>query len=286
MWCHVVDQAASWYNDAVMEEGWAHDVDIDRPSSARMYDYFLGGSHNFAVDRAAAEQVLGAMPNVRELAAVNRSFLGRVVRYLLDLGIGQFLDVGSGIPTVGNVHEIAQRADPPAKVVYVDNDPVAVAHSQNLLADDPLARAIAGDLTHPRAILDNADLRATLDFNRPIGLLLMAVLHFIPDEQAYPAVAELVAALPSGSYLAISHGAATSFRPDQADAVSTVGDVYRRSTAGDVPARGPAEVKRFFSGLELVEPGLVWVSQWTGGQPATEESDERLGVVGGVARKP
>jgi hypothetical protein len=269
-----------------MEEGWANDVDIDRPSSARMYDYFLGGSHNFAVDRAAADQVLAAMPNVRELAAVNRSFLGRVVRYLLDLGIRQFLDIGSGIPTVGNVHEIAERADPPAKVVYVDIDPVAVAHSQSLLAGNANAWAIAGDLTHPRAILDNADLRATLDFNRPIGLLLMAVLHFIPDAQAYPAVAELVATLPSGSYLGISHGVATSFRPDQADAVSTVSTVYQRSTAGDVPTRIPADVERFFSGLEFVEPGLVWASKWTGGQPLVEESEERMGVLGGVARKP
>lgn len=251
-----------------------------------MYDYFLGGSHNFAVDRAAAEQVLAAMPNVRELASVNRSFLGRVVQYLLDLGIRQFLDIGSGIPTVGNVHELAERADPPAKVVYVDNDPVAVAHSQSLLAGSPHARAIAGDLTHPLGILDNAELRATLDFGRPIGLLLMAVLHFVPDAQAYPAVAELVAALPRGSYLAISHGVATSFPADQADAVNTVSTVYQRSTAGDVPTRVPVDVERFFSGLEFVEPGLVWASKWIGGQPLGETPEDRMGVIGGVARKP
>src|SRR5689334_4703998 len=164
-----------------MDEAWARDVDIERPSPVRMYDYYLGGSHNFAADRAAAEQVMAAIPNVREIAAANRAFLRDAVVYLLGQGIRQFLDIGSGIPTVGNVHEIARRVDPPARVLYVDTDPVAVAHSQQILTGNPDARAIAGDLTQPGAILDHPDFRSTVDIGRPVGLLLLSMLQFVPD---------------------------------------------------------------------------------------------------------
>jgi S-adenosyl methyltransferase len=274
----------TWYNDAVTAEGWARDVDIERASPARMYDYYLGGSHNFAVDREAAEQVMVAIPNVREMAATNRAFLRHAVIYLLDVGVRQFLDIGSGIPTVGNVHEIAQRVDPPAKVVYVDIDPVAVAHSQQLLAGNPDAVAIAGDLAEPRAILDAPQVVATLDFDRPIGLLLLSMLPFVPDEKAYPAVAELVAALPSGSYLVISHGVIEGFGHDQ---YSTVGAVYERSTSRGGGLRDRAGIERFFAGLDLVEPGLVWLPQWRGGELADGgPNPERIAGVAGVARKP
>lgn len=249
-----------------------------------MYDYYLGGSHNFAVDRVAAEQVIAAIPNVREIAGANRAFLRHAVMYLLDQGIRQFLDIGSGIPTVGNVHEIAQRVDPPARVVYVDTDPVAVAHSQHILAGNPDARAILGDLTQPRAILDHPDLRSTMDLGRPTGLLLLSMLPFVPDDRAYPAVAELIAALPSGSYLALSHGTIETFDREQYDAV---GAVYQRSTSRGGALRDRAGIARFLAGLDLVEPGLVWVSQWRGGELVDAGADpQRIAMLAAVARKP
>jgi hypothetical protein len=249
-----------------------------------MYDYYLGGSHNFAADREAAEQVITAIPNVREMAATNRAFLRHAVLYLLDAGIRQFLDIGSGIPTVGNVHEIAQRVDPPAKVVYVDIDPVAVAHSQQLLVGNPDAVALLGDIGEPRAILDSPQLRATLDLDQPVGLLLISMLPFVPDEKAYPAVAELIAAVPSGSYLAISHGVIDAFAKDQYKAV---GAVYQRSSSRGGGLRDRAAIERFFDGLELVEPGLVWMSQWRGGELADAgPHPEWIAGLAGVARKP
>jgi hypothetical protein len=184
---------------------WTRDVDIDRPSAAGMYDYYLGGSHNFAVDRQAAEQVVKAIPNVRQIAVANRGFLREAVRHLLKLGARQVLDVGSGIPTVGNVHEVAQAVDHHARVVYVDIDPVAVIHAQQLLSGNDRATALAADLRHPEAILSHRSLRETLDLTQPVGLLLVSVLHFLPDADAYPAVARLREALPPGSGLAISH---------------------------------------------------------------------------------
>jgi hypothetical protein len=268
----------------VVDEEWARGVDIERPSPARMYDYYLGGSHNFAVDRVAAEQVIAAIPNVREIAAANRAFLRYAVMYLLDQGIRQFLDIGSGIPTVGNVHEIARRVDPPARVLYVDTDPVAVAHSQLILAGNPDARAIAGDLTQPLAILDHPDFKSTVDIGRPVGLLLLSMLQFVPDDRAYPAVAELLAALPGGSYVALSHGAIENFDPEQYDAV---GAVYRRSTSRGGALRDRAGIARFLTGLALVEPGLVWVSQWRGGDLGDGGADpERISMLAAVARKP
>jgi hypothetical protein len=278
----------------VTADEWARDVDIERPSPARMYDYFLGGSHNFAVDREAAEKVIAAVPHAREVAAANRAFLRHAVLRLLDLDVRQFLDIGSGIPTVGNVHEIVQRVDPSAAVVYVDVDPVAVAHGQHLLGDNPRARAIAGDLAAPHAILDSPEVRSTMDLGRPVGLLLLSMLQFVPDEQAYPAVAELVAALPSGSYVAIWHGATEAFDPDQYRAV---GAVYQRSTAPNAALRDRAGIARFFDGLQLLEPGLVWVSRWPADPPDGNGQDgdepdgdaarpERLAMLVGVARKP
>jgi hypothetical protein len=163
-----------------------------------MYDYFLGGSHNFAVDRQAAEQVVKAIPNVRQIAVANGAFLRNAVLHLVDLGVRQFLDVGFGIPTVGSVHEVAQTVDPQSRVVYVDIDPVAVIHAQRLLSDNVRAAAINVDLRHPEAILAHRSLRETLDLTQPVGLLLVSVLHFLPDSDAYPAVAHLRRALPSG----------------------------------------------------------------------------------------
>ena|GEM_PF-1030593 len=207
---------------------WAREVDIDQPSAARMYDYYLGGSHNFASDREAAEQVIRAIPNVRQIAVANRAFVRNAVRHLLDLGVRQFLDIGSGLPTVGSVHEIAQVVDPRARVVYVDIDPVAIVHAGHLLAGNERAVAIVADLRHPEAILSHRQVRETLDLTQPVGLLLVSMLHFLPDADAYPAVAHLRSILAAGSGLVISHVAAEGMARQNSDAAAVV---YQRSTA-------------------------------------------------------
>jgi hypothetical protein len=272
-----------WYNRVVAAADWARDVDLERPSAARMYDYYLGGSHNFAADREAAEQVVTAIPNVRQIALANRAFLRRAVLHLLELGVRQFLDVGSGIPTVGNVHEVAQAVDPAARVVYVDIDPVAVIHAGHLLAGNPLAAAAMADLREPEAILDDPVVRETLDLTRPVGLLLVSVLHFVPDADACPAVARLRGALPRGSGLVISHAAVEGMARESAEAA---GQVYQRSTSPGGAIRTRGQIEEFFDGYELVPPGLVWVSQWRPGSPADcGDHPERLALLAGVGRR-
>jgi SAM-dependent methyltransferase len=237
-------------------------VDLDRPSAARMYDYFLGGSHNFAVDREAAKSVEKIFPGMSGAAQANRSFLRRAVRYLLSQGIDQFLDLGSGIPTVGNVHEIAQQTNPAARVVYADVEPVAVAHSTALLADNPLASAIQADLRDPDSVLGNEEVRAVLDFDRPIGLLMVAVLHFVPDEdEPGAAIARYREALAPGSFLAISHASWDGVSQEGRESGEQVNAIYRR-TDSPLVLRTGAEVAAFFTGLEVVEPGVVPLSEW------------------------
>jgi hypothetical protein len=263
---------------------WARGVDLEAPSAARMYDYYLGGCHNFAADRVAAEQVLRAIPNLREVVAANRRFLRNAVLHLLDLGITQFLDVGSGIPTVGNVHEIVHAVRPEARVVYVDLDPVAIVHARNLLADDPQATAIVADLRHPDAILGHREVRETLDLSRPVGLLMVSMLHFVPDTDAYPAVEALREALVPGSALAITHVATEGVALHDSDAVH---EVYEHSTAPGGTIRSRAEIARFFGDYRLVPPGLVWVSQWQPGEPADGgDHPEQIALLAGVARRP
>jgi hypothetical protein len=261
---------------------WAPEtIDIERPSAARMYDYFLGGSHNFAIDREAARQVIAAMPEVPLRAQANRAFLRRSVRFLVDAGVRQFLDIGSGIPTVGNVHEIAQQAAPESRVVYVDRDPVAVAHSQELLAGDDRASVVQADLRDPAPITDHPTVRGLLDFDQPIGLLIVAVLHFMPDEyRPYRAVATIRDALPAGSYLALSHANVESVSAGQQVAGQ---QVYQRSDSTFV-SRGTAEVARFFDGFTLVEPGLVWVPLWRPDSPTSFREAEHSVMLGGVGR--
>ncbi|WP_425570989.1 SAM-dependent methyltransferase [Rugosimonospora acidiphila] len=231
-------------------------------TAARMYDYFLGGVHNFPADRDAARRVIEQYPLFPQWAVANRAFLRRAVRYLLRHGIRQFLDLGSGIPTVGNVHEIAHEFASDARVVYVDIDSVAVAESLEILDGNKLATAIRADLRDPRAILDHPDVRAILDFERPVGLLLAAVLHFVPeDEQAYGGVEQLVAALAPGSYLTVSH-VATESLPISSTRTKNAVEVYTRQTATSGKPRDREQVERFFTGLELVEPGVAWLHDW------------------------
>jgi hypothetical protein len=255
---------------------WApEDVDVDRPSVARVYDYYLGGSHNFAADRAFAEQILQLVPETPRLAQENRAFLRRAVRYLSSVGVRQFIDLGSGIPTVGNVHEIAQADDPDATVVYVDIDPVAYAHSRVILADNPHATVVRGDLRKPADVLADPQVRAYIDMDRPVGFLLVSVLHFIPDSDG-PAeiVAGYAAAAAPGSHIVISHATDDGMT----EAGNEVVRLYNRSSR-NVFTRRSDEVTQLLGTLTPVEPGVVQLPQW---RPETSE-DSDVTLMPGVA---
>lgn len=234
-------------------------IDVHIPNAARMYNYFLGGKDNFPVDREAAEHVLAVAPEAGELARQNRSFLRRAVRHLAeDAGIRQFVDIGTGLPTQGNVHEVAGEVDPGTRVVYVDNDPVVLAHARALLSNATNTITIPGDLREPESIFDNPELLSLIDFAEPVAVLLVSVLHFLPDS-AKPAevVSRLRDTLPSGSYVVLSHVTAeermTSARRGAA--------VYQRANSS-VTLRGRAEISGFFEGFELVDPGVVRLDEW------------------------
>jgi hypothetical protein len=263
---------------------WAPDlIDVERPSPARIYDYFLGGSHNFAVDRESARQLIARFPEIPLVAQANRAFLRRVVRYLTGAGVRQFLDIGSGIPTVGNVHEIAQQADPGACVVYVDIDPVAVAHSLEILSGNGRTAVIHEDLRHPDRILEHPDLRAVLDLRQPTAVLIVSVLHFLSDaDDPWGVTARFRAALAPGSYLAISHGTSEAHPIEDSQAGAAA---YQRSVGVGLTPRSRDEIMCFFEGYELVEPGLTWISEWH--PESTDEIDhpERSAVLGGVGRR-
>ncbi|GAA1796942.1 hypothetical protein HC028_19700 [Planosporangium flavigriseum] len=251
---------------------WApEDVNVERPSVARVYDYYLGGSHNFAVDREFAEQVMQAMPDAPAAAQENRAFLRRAVRYLCGLGIRQFIDLGSGIPTVGNVHEVAQSTDPTAEVVYVDIDPVAYAHSRAILANNPHATVIRADLRQPAGVLADPKLREHIDFDQPVGLLLVAVLHFVPDsDRPADIVAGYSGAIAPGSHLVVSHMGAEGLDSSQDQALG----LYKRSSTPIVP-RTADELSSLFGDLTLVEPGVVRLSEWrpeSPDEPAAREN--------------
>jgi S-adenosyl methyltransferase len=269
----------------VDQPAWAtSDIDVTRPNVARMYDAFLGGSHNFAADREMAAQIVASWPETPRVARANRAFLRRVVRFLVDAGVRQFLDLGSGIPTVGNVHEIAQAKRPDARVVYIDVDPVAVAHSRAILAGNPNTAIIHADLCEPKRILSDEAVDRLLDLSEPVAVLLVSVLHFIPDErEPYAAVRALTAATPPGSYLALSH--ASEPRAD-AETAEEIADLYRRRTTTPGVLRSPAEILAFFDGYELVEPGLVDLPQWhPDGPDDPGESYELAMVYAGLGRK-
>ena len=265
----------------------AYGTDQKPATAARIYDYHLGGTHNFAADRAAAKVIAERFPLVPAMARTNRAFLRRAVRFLTDAGIRQFLDIGSGIPTEGNVHEIAQENAPEARVVYVDIDPVAVAESQDILEGNDRATAISGDLRQPQAILDHPQVSKLLDFGQPIGLLLGAVLHFVPDDAvARASVDRLVGALVPGSYLVVSHAAADNPHLDQDDA-KLAEDVYKRQTTSPFQLRTRSQIEQFFTGLELVEPGVVWLPEWhpAPGDPVDFlDEPARCGGFAGVGR--
>ncbi|MFC4535495.1 SAM-dependent methyltransferase [Sphaerisporangium dianthi] len=257
-------------------------LDPNVPSAARIYDYALGGKDNYAADRAAADKVFAIAPEMRAMARQNRAFLGRAVRYLAgEAGIRQFLDLGSGLPTQQNVHQVAKEIAPESRVVYVDHDPIVVAHGEALVATSPDVAFVPGDLRRIDDVLDHPGLRRLIDFDRPVAVLMVAVLHFIPDgEGPYEVVARLRDLMAPGSHLAVS-----SVTPDPHPEETAA--LIKVSTSAGAPfvARSHGEVTRFFEGLDLVEPGLVSAPEWRP-QIARAVDLDKMWVLAGVGRKP
>ena len=257
-------------------------IDTSVAHSARVHDYWLGGKDNFAVDRAAGDAVMAAYPDIVISVRANRAFLARAVRFLAaEAGIRQFLDIGAGIPAANNTHEVAQSAAPSCRVVYVDYDPVVLLHAEALLTSSPQGAVdyIDADLRDPQTILSQA--ARTLDFSKPVAVTLISMMHLIGDEDdPYGIVGQLMAAVPAGSYLALSQVASDI----EAEQVAEGARRYNRLARETLHQRSHAEILRFFHGLELVEPGVVPVPQW---RPASElEARARSAIRGGVGRKP
>ncbi|GAA2288651.1 SAM-dependent methyltransferase [Nonomuraea roseoviolacea subsp. roseoviolacea] len=259
--------------------------DPNTPNVARLYDYYLGGKDHFPADREAAEKILAVAPEVRLAARANRAFLGRAVRFLARAGVTQFLDIGTGLPTQGNVHEVAREAAPGARVVYVDRDPVVLVHARALLADDANTVVVEGDVRDPVGILKNPDVTGLLDFSKPVAVLLVAVMHFVSeDEGPEEIIGTLREVMAPGSHLVMSHGTSDA-RPD---AVSKGVEVYRSATS-PLTLRSRERVRELFAGFDLVEPGMVWLPQWRPDQTdmidfAAEDPQSSL-IVCGVGRK-
>jgi hypothetical protein len=259
------------------------DFDVRVAHPARVWDYLLGGKDNFAADRTAGEQVLQIMPDMRLVARGGRAFLAAAVRYLAaEAGIRQFLDIGTGLPTANNTHEVAQRVAPESRIVYVDNDPIVLAHARALLTSDPRGETayISADIRDLDTILGEA--AATLDFSQPVAVMLLAILHFIPDsDDPHTIVARLMEAVPPGSYLVISHASSDI----EAETVAAGTQTYNEHSAVSITPRTEAAVTRFFAGLELVPPGVTPLGQWRPG-PVTVGSLPRLPTYSAVGRKP
>ncbi|GLY72686.1 SAM-dependent methyltransferase [Actinoallomurus iriomotensis] len=259
--------------------------DTTRPNIARINDYFLGGKDNFAVDRHAAEELLAIAPEIRAIAAETRSFLGRAVRFLAGQGIRQFLDIGSGLPTLQNTHEVARSVLPDARVVYVDNDPVVISHGHAVLPSDERTAVVEGDIRNPRELVEDPGVRRVIDFEEPVAVLIFGALHVVPNaDDPFRCVAALRDATAPGSHLALSH-LVFDTRPEIARHIE---EVYRavlhRPEAHT--ARNREDVLRFFDGFELVDPGLVWLRQWRPDHPLHARAAEKIWKVGGIGRKP
>jgi len=260
-------------------------IDSTRPNVARIYDYLLGGKDNFAADREAARQLLAVTPDMAGIVRDNRSFIGRVVRYLAgEAGIRQFLDLGGGLPTQTNVHEMAQRIAPDARVAYIDNDPVVWSHGQALLAHGDQVAMVHADLRDPPEVLRHPDVLGLLDLAQPVAVVCASVLHFVPDEQKpHRIIAEYRDHVAAGSYLAVSHGTTGTAEDDPDDLVGGVTSVYRRASA-QLHVRSLPDIQRFFDGFDLIEPGLVWINEWRP-EPGIPPAGQPRSLRGGVGRK-
>jgi hypothetical protein len=267
-----------------VEPGWVPpETDTSKANTARVYDYWLGGDHNFQADRDVARTIIALDPNFRTAVRANRAFLGRAVRFLAgQAGIRQFLDIGSGIPTENNVHQVAQDIAPGSRVVYVDNDDIAVAHSRLMLQDVPDATVIKADLREPDKILADPETQLLLDFSQPVAVLLVAVLHFIPDDaQAADVLATLRGALAPGSYLVICHNC----QDEQPGLASSFETVYNSRVTAQLRFRTRDEITRLCDGFTFLDPGLVWIPQWRPDSPDDVPSDpEKYWALVGVAR--
>ena len=261
-------------------------INTAKPHAARVYDFYLGGKDHFAADRETGQALMRVVPTIRAAARENRAFLGRAVRFLVaEAGVRQFLDIGTGLPSSNNVHEVAQGLVPACRVVYVDNDPIVLAHARALLTSSPEGKTayIHADLREPEKILSDPMTRATLDFSQPIGLILVAVLHFVPDEaQPRRIVDTLLDALPSGSYLVASHVTAEH----DPDTLAGAGRAYReRGLTGQIRTADEfAELA--FRGLDMMDPGLTLVSEWRPRSAGPRPMPAEVNTYGGVARKP
>lgn len=253
-------------------------IDTSKPHPARIYDYFIGGKQNFPSDRAVADQLFEAMPVLPLLARANRAFLGRAVRYAAQQGVKQFLDIGAGLPATGNTHEVAQSVHPDAAVVYVDNDPLVTVHGRALLADEARTRVFEADLRDPKSILAHPDVTTLIDFDRPVALLMVAVLHFVTDE-ADPAgvIAGLTENLVPGSHLVISH-AGSDLLPENLEGM----EAYQAASEGAL--RDRAQITEFFDGFDLIDPGLVRLPDWRPTEEPPTDIDQYW-MYGGVGRK-
>jgi O-methyltransferase involved in polyketide biosynthesis len=262
---------------------WRTTFRPDIPSAARVYDYLLGGKDNYPADRAVAKSMIAQLPNVQLAVQWNRAFLRRVVRYLINqAGIRQIIDIGAGLPTVGNTHEIAREACPETRVVYVDHDPVVLAHARSMLHGVPNTTIIEQDLLEPDQILADPMLRSLIDFSEPTAVLLLSILHFVPDA-ADPArlIAALLDPFPAGSHVAISHAT-----PDEVPAVNDVERVFDEATE-QARVRSRSAVAELVAGLQIIEPGLVWPPEWRpdpGDHLPANAAESYYCVV--VARKP
>jgi hypothetical protein len=260
-------------------------IDTSRPHPARTYDYFLGGKNNFAADREVGDKVLAGWPAIRVGVRENRKFLARVVSYLAgEAGIRQFLDIGTGLPTAENVHEVAQAVLPSARVVYVDNDPLVLAHARALLTSSPEGRTayIHADLRDPAAILNDPVTREVLDFTQPIALVLLAILHMIPDhENPSEIVATLLDALPPGRYVVASHITA-----EHNEGAAAAEDRFQEASLSAQWRDSDEFARLAFNGLDLVPPGVVLTSEWRNDEPGPRPTAADVSCYGGVARKP
>jgi hypothetical protein len=265
--------------------GWVPSrIDTSVAHPARRYDYWLGGKDNFAADRESGDAIAARFPAIRTAVLENRRFLRRAVSFLAgEAGVRQFLDIGTGLPTANNTHDVAQSIAPESRIVYVDNDPLVLVHARALLTSAPEGATsyVEADLREPEKILDDADLRRTLDFSQPVALMLLAILHFVPEEDdPYGIVARLADALPSGSYLVASHATSDYLPP------ALVADISS-GRHGQGRLRTEAEFARFFDGLELVAPGVASVAEWRAGtEPQPRPSAEETAMYAAVARIP
>lgn len=266
-----------------MSQEFGPDVDNETPNVARVYDYYLGGGANFKPDRDFAKKVLTLVPEARLFATSNRRFQARALEHVAEAGVTQFLDLGSGIPTARPTHEVVRETHPHARVAYVENEPVAVAHSRQLIGDDPNSLVVAANLEDTDTVLDAAG--ALLDFTKPVCVMMLAILHFIRDEDTDPRriVASYAAAVPQGSWLVLSHTAADG---PMAERINAAAEHYTGASSQGAQTRTRSEVANLVDGFELVEPGVVWTRAWRPDEPSEAEHPEYSCAYGLVGRKP